>query len=272
MAKSKTIVEICPSSHDTYYMQLDGGLPWFHPNSENCIDKMFIGPFQEKNYFESKSYDDVFQLVNKQIQQGIYWRGMNGARITPRSMVDSKGTFIDFVARDLEKRDMLVVNSIHSYPTLFEMDSPIPRLLVSHFGRLLNTAIYSKNSKERSHAQRVINKILKRPTKFASGQKSIPQKLYIKGFCEYLHKITKHLQIKIRQHALDVKLDKMDPRLKVIVKRQYLGVLKSRQWREVTKLFLAEFLGLTVQGLDAALKAESRLISNKSQKRTTRKG
>jgi len=113
----------------------------------------------------------------------------------------------------------------------------------------------------RDKARAALDKIITRPTSIKNKRKNIPINLYLNGLYDYLNAITKHLRTKLRKAGParnNVSLYEIDPRLKEINENNLLEDLRGRTWRQVTDTFLAEFLGLSVQGLQQKLKEESR--------------
>lgn len=254
----------------------------FSPHAR--IDKLFIAPFLEENYFRLRSYEDIFNAVDKQLQRGDYLLTMYSYRIMPTVMYNEPPAIMpksyrpgDAFLKHLQNANLsekelndLLVNSIHCYPRLFEIKSPVAEFLVSHFSKLLRQAVFSRNSKERSDALSVIrDRILERPKSLKKSHKAIPNTLYLRAFRDYLHQITIDIRQNLLKHQATrdgtiqniTHMKRIDPRLKYLDDKNLLKDIQSRNWKTVTSELLAEFLGLSsIEGLDQKLKKETREV------------
>jgi hypothetical protein len=217
--------------------------------------RVFSDPFAaDPDYYKNKSYDDVFKAVKEEINNNFYTWTKSAEYIRLKSDFDLTSTLKAVVPW---------------CPDLFESDSPDARKLVAHFGELIQISYYGQSHRERQKAKKAIDDILNNPHPHAKwGKVRIPPFLSRNDLCAYLHQITKYLREqhincygndippKMTAEILNV-LKETDKRLLEIVKKRYLKVLLKKP-KELTIKLVADFLGLTTNGLRQQLKEEKR--------------
>lgn len=237
----------------------------------------FREPFLENDYYKTVTYNDVFKAVRADIEKHFYTithRAKKLKRIKDPDAVFPEKTsemsmeeFIAWRAPDVDLTKLLK-ELMPGCPDLFESDNPTARILVKHFGKLVNTARYAQRP-ERQKARDDIDKMLEGPHYLKASKIYIPPFLSLNDMFSYIHKITVHLKTQyiesfdhesLNKRDINDKntlreLEKADYRLVEIAREGHIDIL-LRKPKELTRKLMANFFGLTLRGLEQQLKEE----------------
>ena len=218
--------------------------------------KGFIEPFAaEPDWYKTRTYEEVFEAIRKDIKKNNYKCTYSAEELKPP-------------ADDPEHLTKMLKLLVPWCPDLFESDNPSARKLAAHFGRLLNTWLYSRNHEERQGAKDIIDIILSGKTKDAQWSKKYIQPLLsLNDMITYIHKITGYLRKEyvneydhepLNKENIEnprelERLKKTDHRLVALVESGYMEMLINSP-KKLTKKLVADFLGLTLKGLEQKLK------------------
>lgn len=241
------------------------------------LGKGFINPFVEPDYYKKVTYDEFFQTINKELLDYTVLVSADHLKpIRDTDLVINKNPhemsceeFMAWRAPSVSEKELTArLKQLVPYcPDLWESNNPTARLLVKHFGRLLNTALHGKY-KERKKAASDINDITtSRPKDAKWKKKYIPPFLSLNDMYECIHKITKYLRTQctkaypdelltekdIEDISILEGLKEVDPRLVDIVQKGQTKTLIGAT-KTLTKELIADFLGLTLNGLEQQLK------------------
>lgn len=224
--------------------------------------KYFVNPFVEPDYYKKISYAEFFKEVEKELEDYTV-RALPCKHLKPiKDSIDED---------ELTQRLKVLVPYC---PDLWESDHPTARLLVRHFGRLLNVALCGVDIKARQEAAFIIEDITKtKPFDFKNAKKYIPPLLSLHEMFRSVHRITEYLRkqyinecdkeplsdLDVRDENGIKKLSGIDIRLVDLAKERRINILIS-QPKKLTKMFMADFFGLTLDGLNQAMKAEKTFL------------